>query len=264
MSIQDRPKDIPATEEISEDDLGIRGVSDVPVSPSTQQPTDSFRDTFFGPTTKGYLDFNSRRITKLRGTYCYYHVLRSQTEKMDDTIPVSKNRDAGPFDNVRRAGGETSSLLKDAKGIAAMYGETITVGPRLSSVEREVIPTWNFAEPIEIRGVLTDPERAEIPDARGSIFTHRIRLWLARVLCDEEYLIRPRIGDVVRLPDLITNPTLTSWSYYDVQEVALNNTRFGATGFFTAYTLQLERSSRFVPDRKLPANDLKEQRDPTV
>jgi len=258
-----RPDDIPATNEITEDDLGVRGVADV-ATPSSQQEGDPFRDTFFGPRDKKYLDFIARRVTKLRGTNVYYYELRSQTERMDDTVPVSKNRDAGPLDNVKRAGGEFSSLLKDAKGVSAMYGETITLGPRLSSVEREILPTWDFTQPIEIRGVLTDPERAEIPDARGAIFTNRVRLWVARVLCDEEYEIRPRIGDMIRVPDLITNPPFTGWSYYDVEEVALNNTRFGATGFFTSYTLQLARSSRHAPDRKLASDDIREQLNPPM
>jgi hypothetical protein len=112
--------------------------------------------------------------------------------------------------------------------------------------------------------VLTDPERAEIPDARGSIYTTRIRLWLARALCDEDWEIRPRIGDMVRVPDGITNPPRTQDGYYDVEEVVLNNTRFGSTGFFTAYTLQLARSTRFAPDRKIPEKDFRDSPDPPV
>lgn len=259
-----RPDDIPNTAEITEDDLGVRGVPDGPATASPEQEPDPFRDTLFGPRDKGYLDFIARRVTKLRGTYVEYYVLTSQTEKLDDNIPVSKNRDAGPLDRVDRAGGELyPEVFKEAKGVSAMYGETVTIGSRLSSVEREVLPTWDYADPIRVRGVLTDPERAEIPDGRGSIFTARIRLWIARVLCDEEYEIRPRIGDVVRLPNL-TNPPFTFWDYYDVEEVSLNNTRFGSTGFFTAYTLQLARSTRFTPDRKLQANNLKDAPDPPV
>lgn len=256
--------DIPPTNEITETDLGVRGLPDVPTPASPQQEPDPFRDTFFGPSNKKYMDFNARRIAKLRGTYVEYYTLTSQTERMDDNTPVSKNRDAGPFDRVDRAGGELyPDIYKEAKGVSAMYGETVTIGSRLSSVEREVLPTWEYSPPIRVRGVLTDPERAEIPDSRGAIFTNRVRLWLARVMCDEDYDIRPRIGDVVRLPNL-TNPPYTFWDYYDVEEVSINNTRFGATGFFTAYTLQLARSSRFTPDRKLPADNLRDAPDPPV
>lgn len=250
-----RPDDIPDTQEITEDDLGVRSAADVAI-PSQQQPADTLRDTLFGPSDKKYLDLLSRRITKLRGTYAEYYVLTSQTEKLDDNTPVSINRDLAPGERKSRAGGELyPGTFKDAKGVAAMYGETITLGPKISSVEREVMPTWEFKPPVRVRGILTDPERAEIPDSRGSIFTNRLRYSLARTLCDNEYGIRPRIGDVIRLPDL-TNPKLTFWDYYDVEAVELNNTRFGSTGFFTAYTLQLVRSTRFTPDRKLPFNDL--------
>ena len=258
-----RPDDIPDSAEITEDDLGVRGVPEVS-NASTEQDPDPFRDTFFGPTNKKYLDFISRRVTKLRGTYVEYYTLTSQTEVMDDNTPVSKNRDATAFTRVTRAGGELyQDIFKDAKGVSAMYGETLTVGPKISSVEREVLPTWEYDPSVKVRGVLTDPERAEVPDGRGSIFTNRIRLWLARVLCEEEYEIRPRIGDVCRLPNL-TNPPYTFWDYYDVEAVEINNTRFGATGFWTAYTLQLARSSRFTPDRKLPVRDLKDAPDPPV
>jgi hypothetical protein len=247
------------------DGLGTNGV---PEDGARQEGSgEPFRDTFFAPRDKNYLDFIARRMTKLRGTYCYYYVLTSQTERTDDIVPVSKNRLVGPLDNLpanlRHAGGERPDLLASALGVSAMYGEPVVIGHRLSSTEREVTKTWEFQEPIEVRGVLTDPERAEQPDARGSIYTQRIRLWLARVLCDEEWEIRPRIGDMVRVPTL-TNPPRTQDDYYDIEEVVLNNTRFGATGFFTAYTLQLARSSRHAPDRKLPEKDLRDPPDPPV
>ncbi len=266
MPINDRPEDIPATEEITEDDLGVRGVADVSL-PSPEQPVDTFRDTFFGPTSKNYLDLIARRTTKLRGTYAYFYTLTSQTERTDDIIPVSTNRMLGPIDNLpageRHAGGETPDGLVDARGVAAAYGEPIILGNRISSVEREVTPSWDFAEPILVRGVLTDPERAEIPDSRGSIYTQRIRISLARVLCDEEWEIRPRIGDMVRLPTL-TNPQRFQDDYYDVEEVSINNTRFGSTGFFTSYMLQLARSSRHAPQRKIAEKDKRDAPDPPV
>ena len=256
--------DIPDSDGIPEEDLGVRGASDTPQGqPSPQQPSDSFRDTLFGPRDKGYLDFLSRRMTKLRGSNVYYYVLLSQTEKTDDVIPVSKNRMAGPLDNIRHAGGTTSPMLRNEAGISAMYGEPVVVGERLNSTEREFTPTWCFDEPILVRGILFDPERSEVPDQRGAIYTQRIRLALARVLCENEWCIRPRIGDMIRIAT-ITNPPRDQDDYYDVEEVVYNDTRFGSTGFFTAFTLQLARSSRHAPDRKLPEKDLRDPPNPPV
>ena len=257
-------QDVPNPNESPEEDLGVRGVSEVPgVRQSEQQTPDTFRDTFYGPRDKTYLDFLARRMTKLRGSYAYYSVLTSQTEKTDDIVPVSKNRNAGPHDNIRHAGGTTAADLDEARGVAAMYGEPVIVGHRLNSVEREFTPSWEFAEPILVRGVLTDPERAEVPDARGSIYTQRIRISLARVLCETEWDIRPRIGDMVRI-GTITNPPRDQDDYYDVEEVVFNDTRFGSTGFFTAFTLQLSRSTRHAPDRKLPEKDLRDPPSPSL
>jgi hypothetical protein len=256
--------DIPNSPGITETNLGAVGVPDTQAGqPSLQQPSDSFRDTFFGPRNKQYLDLLARRETKLRGSYAFYYALTSQTEKTDDVLPVSKNRQAGPLDNIRHAGGTTSPHLKDQKGISAMYGEPVIVGHRLNSVEREFTPSWEFAEPIKVRGLLFDPERAEVPDQRGAIYTNRIRLGLARVLCETEWKIRPRIGDMVRIANL-TNPGRVQDDYYDVEEVVINDTRFGSTGFFTAFTLQLSRSSRYAPERKLPEKDLRNPPDPPV
>jgi len=244
------PDDIPATEAITDRDLGSTGVS------STQNDSNvPFKDTFFGPRDKKYLDFIARRTTKLRGTYAQYYILRSQTQRTDGAVPVSVNPRVGPFDQIRHAGdGE--------EGVSAMYGETIRMGPRLSSTERETAPTWDFNEPVLVRGIVYDPERSETPDERGSIYVHRIRIALARVLCEETWKIRPQIGDMVRFPEL-TNPGLNQ-DYYDVEEVVINDTRFGSTGFFTAFTLQLSRSSRFSPERKLPSSHLTEPPEPPV
>jgi len=256
--------DIPDSSEITESDLGVRGVPDtIQGQQSAQQTPDTLRDTFFGPRDKRYLDFIARRMTKLRGSNCYFYTLLSQTERTDDVVPVSKNRIATPHDSVRHAGGTTSPLLTDERGIAAMYGEPVVVGQRLNSVEREFTPTWEFAEPVLVRGVLTDPERAEVPDHRGAIYTQRIRLSLARTLCENEWKIRPRVGDMVRIPDL-TNPPRPQDNYYDVEEVVINDTRFGATGYFTAFTLQLSRSSRHAPERKIPEKDKRDEPNPTV
>jgi hypothetical protein len=256
--------DIPDSSEITEDDLGVRGVPDtIQGQQSAQQTPNTLRDTFFGPRDKRYLDFIARRVTKLRGTNAYYYLLRSQTERTDDILPVSKNRIATPQDTIRHAGGTTSPHLTEAMGIAAMYGEPVVVGQRLNSVEREFTPTWDFAEPVLVRGVLTDPERAEIPDQRGSIYTQRIRISLARTLCENDWYIRPRVGDMIRIPDL-TNPPRLQDNYYDVEEVVINDTRFGGTGHFTAFTLQLSRSTRHAPQRKIPEKDKRDAPDPPV
>lgn len=256
--------DIPDTNEIQETDLGVRGVPDAPGgNQSAQQTPNTLRDTFTGPQDKKYLDLLSRRMTKVRGTNAFYYLLNSQTERTDDITPVSINKIAGPLDTIRHSGGARPPDLVSARGIAAMYGEPVTVGHRLNSVEREFTPTWDFAEPVLVRGVLTDPERAETPDARGSIYTQRIRISLARVLCETEWDIRPRVGDMVRIPTL-TNPPRTQDDYYDVEEVVINDSRFGATGFFTVFTCQLSRSSRHAPDRKLPEKDKRDSPNPPV
>jgi len=256
--------DIPDSSEIPEGDLGVRAVADTEQGKQSEQQTpDTLRDTFFGPQDKKYLDFIARRITKLRGSYAYYYILTSQTERTDDILPVSKNQIATPADSIRHAGGGLPRDLEEAKGIAAMYGEPVSVGRRLNSVEREFMPDWEFAEPILVRGVLTDPERAEIPDQRGSIYTQRIRISLARILCETEWCIRPRVGDMLRIPDL-TNPPRPQDNYYDVEEVVINDSRFGSNGHFTAFTLQLSRSSRHAPQRKIPEKDLRDAPDPPV
>ena len=244
------PDDIPKTEEIQDPNLGATGVSAL-----QEGSSETFRDTFFGPRDKRYLDFIARRVTKLRGTNAYYYILRSQTQRTDGLIPVSKSDKLGPFDQVRHAG-------DNEEGISAMYGEAVRLGSRLSSTEREISPSWDFNEPIPVRGITYDPERTETPDDRGAIYVHRIRISLARVLCEGTWKIRPQIGDMVRFPEL-TNPGL-SQDYYNVEEVVINDTRFGSTGFFTAFTLQLIRSSRFSPERKLPAKDLRDPPDPPV
>ena len=256
--------DIPNADGFPERDLGVRGVSDTPEGqPSPEQPADEFRDTFTGPLDKGYLDLLNRRMTKLRGSNAYYYVLRSQTERTDDILPVSVNRFAGPLDQIAHAGGGKPDMLEDASELSGLYGEPVLVGHKISTVEREFSPSWDFDEPILVRGVLFDPERAETPDNRGAIYTKRIRIGLARILCETEWKIRPRVGDMLRLPNL-ANPPRDQDNYYDVEEVVINDSRFGGTGFFTTFTLQLSRSSRHAPQRKIPEKDERDAPDPPV
>jgi len=256
--------DIPESDGITEEDLGVRAAPDTAAGqPSPEQPADAYRDTFFGPPDKRYLDVLNRRMTKLRGSNVYYYVLRSQTERTDDILPVTENRIAGPHDQTRHAGGGKPEMLEDTSQLSALWGEPILVGHKISTVEREYTPSWDFDEPILVRGVLYDPERAETPDGRGAIYTKRIRLSLARILCETEWNIRPRVGDMVRIPNL-ANPPRDQDNYYDVEEVVINDTRFGGTGFFTAFTMQLSRSSRHAPQRKIPEKDKRDAPDPPV
>jgi len=71
------------------------------------------------------------------------------------------------------------------------------------------------------------------------------------------------VRDMVRIPDM-TNPPRPQDNYYDVEEVVINDSRFGSTGFFTAFTLQLSRSSRHAPQRKIPEKDKRDAPNPSV
>lgn len=256
------PDDVPRTNEIKEPNkLGTRSVADTSTQFGSGEP---FRDTFTGPRDKKLLDFYARQMSQLRGTNVWYYVLKSQTQRTDGITPDTVNPAAGPFDQTRHAGGRA--------GISAMYGEPIIVGGKINGIEREVSWDWDFADPVEIRGVLRSPERSEDPDERGSIYIRRIRLSLARVLCEKNWNLRPQIGDMVRLPNTINDyygidgqavrNVLTD--YYDVEEVVKNDSRFGSTGFFTNFDLQLVRSSRHAPERKIPVQQQRPSPEPPV
>lgn len=253
-----RPDDLPPATHLV-DDLGVEGPADTPegkVSP--QQPVDTLRDVFTGPRDKNYLDLIARRMTKIRGTYAFYYRLRSQTQRTDGRTPVTTKPGLTIFDQKAHAGGSRFPTIdEDAAGLAAAYGEPVLAGRRIDSVTREITPDWNFDSPFEVRGVIVDPERSEDPDERGSIYTKRLRFHLARVLCETEWSLEPQIGDMLRVPDLLND-------YYDVEEVVRNTSRFGGTGFFTVFVLQLARSSRHTPERKIAEKDKRDQREPVV
>ena len=204
--------------------------------------TSGVNDTFFGPRDKVLVDFHARDATRLRGTNLWFYVLESHNRRIDGDRPLSDSVNDGrvdvpegapedPFRNIRHSG-------------FALYGENVIVGERLDSVRREMQPDWPFLDPILVRGVIYEVEHEEESDERGSIYVRRCSLDLARVLCDKEWMLQPRVGDVVRLPRL-------NDVYMDVSEVARDETRFGGTGFFATYKLTLSKSSRYEPQRKI-------------
>ena len=214
-------------------------------------PLSSFQDTLFGPKDKHYLDFIARQTTQLRGTYGYYYVLRSQTQRIDGNAPLTDAPGLGPFDRKSKAGG---ARVDEAIGISALYGEPLVIGPRVDSLRREVTPTWDYADPILVRGIIYRMQRRENPDQRGTIYIRQATYDLARVLSEEEWNIQPQPGDVVRLPNLLGSydKHQPDDSYYDVAEVETNSTKFGSTGFFTTYSLALIWQSKYDPQRKFP------------
>lgn len=222
-----------------------------------------FPDTFFGPRNKNYLDFIARQTTRIRGTNIYYYVLTTQSQRIDGHQPMSDAPEPTPLPRRDRGGGER--IDETADGVAAMYGEPLVVGPRINSVKREVTPDWGYADPVAARGVVVRPSQQEFADGRGTIYQRRFRLDLARVLCDRAWKVKPEPGDVVRLPNLMG----TGWSaavledgYYDVEHVDTNATRFGATGFFTVYALDLIWQSKYDPTRKLQSRIIVPQAEP--
>jgi hypothetical protein len=237
------PDDIPHTDEIQDPNLGSTGVVanqlDSPLGPTGN---DVFTDTFYSVRNKRYMDFLGRQMTKLRGTDAVYYVLKSQTQRMDGDTPVDVKEGLAPLDPIRHSGGD--------KGISAMYGEPVIVGNRIDSCAREVTPSWSYADPVNVRVVISEvPSRAEEIDERGMIYTNELVASISRVLCEETWNIKPEVGDVVQLPTLLEG-------YFDVREVDTNRSRFGATGFFVSYDLTLARTSKFVPQRKLPESHL--------
>jgi len=215
------------------------------------KPLSSFEDTLFGPKDKDYLDFIARQTTQLRGTYAYYYVLRSQTQRIDGNAPLTDAPVMGPFERKSKAGGATRD---EAIGASALYGEPLVIGARLDSTYREVTPTWDYADPVLVRGIVFRTQRSESADQRGSIYIRKATYDIARVLAESEWAIQPQPGDVVRLPDKLGSYDRhqPEDSYYDVESVETNSSQFGGTGFFTVYSLQLVWQSKYDPKRKFP------------
>ena len=207
--------------------------ADPPFTSGNQDTTPKFDDTFFGPNDKGYIDRKARDMSRLRGVDAYYYKMRDQTQRIDgDEGPLTDGPEVIPEQTVRRRGGNVS-----------LYGEPIIIRKRIDSTSREVIPDWNYAPPVKLRCLGMEPIQEEDPDDRGSIFTFKLKLHIARAIMEDVNII-PRVGDVIRLPSQLD-------SFYDVQHVDRDKHRFGATGFFIAYYFDLVRKSLFEPERKL-------------
>lgn len=204
----------------------------VPSNPPFTSGVLGFEDTFFGPNDKKLVDRRVREMSRVRGVDCYYYVQQDNTQRIDGNRPLTDGPDVIPEQTTRKRGGNVS-----------LYGEPVIVRNRIDSTKREVVPDWNYAEPVLVRVIAMQPEKEEEPDERGQIVIRKLKLHIGRVLLDE-LNIKPRTGDVIRLPKLLDN-------FYDVGHVTTDSHRFGATGFYAAYELDLERKTMFVPERKL-------------
>jgi len=216
------------------------GGAGAPPDPPYTSGVTGFDDTFFGPNDKNYLDRKTKAMSTLRGVDCYYYKQISQTQDIDGSRPLTD----GPGPQPELADPPTTGIpVRRRSGNMSLYGENIIVRHRIDSTKREVIPDWNYAPPFLIRALGMEPVQEEEPDERGTIFVHNLKLHIARILLDEAG-VRPRAGDVIRLPKLLE-------SHYDVKHVERDQHRFGAKGYFVAYTFDLVRNSMFHPERKL-------------
>jgi hypothetical protein len=218
------------------------GVEGIPKDPPFTSGVTGFDDTFFGPNDKKFLDRKAKAMSNLRGIDLYYYKMKDQTQDIDGSRPLTDGPGPGPELEVMDA--KTGpNPVRARSGNMSLYGEPVIVRNRIDSVKREVIPDWNYDDPILMRALAMEPIQEEDPDDRGTIFIYSLKLHVARILLDEAE-IRPRGGDVIRLPKLLE-------SYYDVKHVERDQHRFGAKGYFVAYTFDLVRNSMFHPERKL-------------
>jgi len=188
-------------------------------------------DTFFGNEfDKKLIDRLTRDLTKIRGQNFFYFIKKDAAERQDGNRPISNNPNLGTFDPKGRAGS------------AALYGEPVIIGNNDNAVKRNVDPSWFYSEPIEVRGVIMNTQRADTPDERGRVEIRKATLYLSRAMCDDIGLT-PTIGDVVKLPAGLHG-------FYDIATVTRDNHRFGGTGFFSCYDISLYRNTRFLADRK--------------
>lgn len=212
----------------------------IPPNPPFTAGVSGFDDTFFGPNDKKYIDRKVKDMSRIRGTDVFYYKMRDQIRDIDGVRPLTD----GPGPEPELTESPTKPIPVTARsGNVSLYGEPIIIRNRIDSTKREVIPDWNFLDPVLIRALAMEPVQEEDPDERGTIYTHTVKLHIGRVLLDESS-IRPRAGDVIRLPKLLE-------SYYDVKHVERDQHRFGARGFFVAYSFDLVRNSMFSPERKL-------------
>ena len=203
-----------------------------PFTSGNHDTVPTFDDTFFGPNDKNYMDRKARDMSRLRGVDAYYYKLNDQTQRVDGIRPLTDGPEVIPERTVRARSGNVS-----------LYGEPIIIRKRIDSTSREVIPDWNYATPVKLRCLGMEPVQEEDPDDRGSIFTFKLKLHIARAIMEDVSII-PRVGDVIRLPSQLD-------SFYDVLHVERDKHRFGAAGFLTAYYFDLIRKSLFEPERKL-------------
>lgn len=216
------------------------GAAGIPADPTFTSGVTGFDDTFFGPNDKKYLDRKTKAMSTLRGIDCFYYKQKGQTQDIDGSRPLTDG--PGPEPELEQNPTQPISIRRRSGNIS-LYGENVIVRNRIDSTKREVIPDWNFAEPFLIRALGMEPVQEEEPDERGTIFIFTLKLHIARILLDEAG-VRPRAGDVIRLPKLLE-------SYYDVKHVERDQHRFGAKGYFIAYSFDLVRNSMFSPERKL-------------
>ena len=204
--------------------------------------TAGVHDTFYGPRNKALVDFHVRNMTRIRGQNLYFYVLESHNRRIDGDRPLSNNLDEGRV--TLPESDQPVDFARHRHAGMALYGENVIVGKRIDSVRREMIPDWPFLDPLLVRGVLYDVEHEQEPDERGSIYVRRASLDLARVLCDREWDLQPRVGDIVRLPRL-------NDLYMDIEDVSRDESRWGATGFFAIYKCILVKTSKYEPQRKI-------------
>ena len=214
----------------------------LPPDPQFSSGVTGFDDTFFGPNDKNYVDRKAKAMSNLRGIDLYYYKMGNQTQDIDGSRPLTDG--PGPRPELELTDTKAQAIpVRARSGNMSLYGEPIVVRNRIDSVKREVIPDWNYDPPITLRALAMEPTQEEEPDDRGTIFIYSLKLHIARILLDEAG-IRPRGGDVIRLPKLLE-------SYYDVKHVERDQHRFGAKGYFVAYSFDLVRNSMFHPERKL-------------
>lgn len=204
-------------------------------------------DTFFGPRNKALVDFHARNMTRLRGTNAFYYVLADQNRLIDGDRPLSNSDEDGLITTPE--GTETSPFQLKRHAGFALYGERLIIGERLDSVRREVQPDWPYKDPIKVRGVLYEIEHEQEADERAAIYVKRGTYDIARVLCEREWEMQPRPGDVLRFNKL-------SNQYMDVEDVSRDEHRWGGDGFFVVYKLLLVKSSKYEPQRKIAEGKL--------
>lgn len=206
-------------------------------------PTNGVRGTFVGPRDKLYADFNARDVVRMSGTNGWYYVLDDQNRRVDGDRPISN---AGERRNITTPEGTgPDPFQRNRHAGLALYGERVKLGrPLRSSVLQEVEPDWPYLEPLLVRGLITEPEHEEEPDERGVIYVRRARFHLARIMCEQEWCFQPQPGDIVRFEKVVDQ-------YMDVHEVTRDESRWGTDGFFVSYILNLVKSSKYEPQRKI-------------